>query len=1224
MGRSETPLDPTAGVVQRFAYELRKLRQEAGGPTYREMADRAGYSVSVLSRAASGQRLASWPVVEAYVRACGGDVADWRTRWRQAAEEHASPAAGEEERAAPYQGLTHYDVGDRDRFFGRQRLLDQVTGMLERRRLAAVFGPSGSGKSSLLRAGLIPAARYGALGEPVPAVVTLTPGAHPMREHAGTFTAFTGGELVVVDQFEELFTLCSDVAERVAFIDLLLATAGPGGGRVVLAVRADFFGRCAEHSTLAEALQGSTVLVGPMNRQELREAIVKPAAAAGLIVERALTDRIIEDVAGEAGGLPLMSHALLETWRRRRGTLLTLEGYERAGGVHGAIAATAEQVYTHLSPEQADQAKRVLLRLVSPGEQAADTRCPVSYEDFDHVAHPEGVLERLARVRLVTLHDDHVELTHEALITSWPRLRAWIDQERELLRLRRRLGEAAALWNEHGRDAGVLYRGTRLTAAKPLLSHPDDLTVAEQAFLRASVQAAESADRATARRRRLARLAVAALAVLAIVASGAAVSAVAAARQVDARGREILAQLVAKRSDELAATDPALSGLLAAASWRFASTAEARYDMLTMLTGSLDGVLRNPTGAVTTVVFSPDGRLLATAGADGSVQLWQFASHQLVSTLFVGPARYGAVLTMAFSPDGRLLATAGVGEDVRLWEVATRRLVGTLPTSHTTVVTTMQFSRDGVRLNTADDEGGVQVWDVVARRPVATLPITSARGAVMVAFSPDGTTVSASYLDGARVQRWDLATRRMKGPMFDGDVGMSPRVRFSADGAVAATFGMASPSVRLWDAATGSPVGRPLPTGYTGDLALSSDGAMLAVVDEGGRRIRLWDARTQRPVGVPLSGHTGPIANIAFSPSGGILASVSDDGTIRLWNTATFHEISGLPSGHTLDVTAVAFSPDSRLLVSGGTDKTFRLWDVTTRHLSGSPVTGSASGIATLAFSPDGRLLATSGSDANVHLWDAVTRQPVGALALGNSESVVNSVAFSPDGRLLAAGNWRGVIRLWDVASHLPVGAPLVRGSRPVNSVAFSPDGRLLAAGNWRGVIQLWDVASQLPVGAPLEGHNGPVNSVAFSPDGRLLATGGQDRTIRLWDMVTRLPVGAPLEGHNGPVNSVAFSPDGRLLATGGEDRTIRLWDMATRRPIGTPLSGHSRAVRTVAFSPDGRLLATGGEDRTIRLWKTELPPDPPAAVCAAVGRSLTRQEWQQYVPGESYQQICP
>ncbi|MFB9209329.1 helix-turn-helix domain-containing protein, partial [Nonomuraea spiralis] len=413
MGRRERPVDPADGPVAAFAVELRKLRWEAGGLSYRAMAARVPCSAATLAQAAAGDRFPTLPVTLAYVQACGGDIEQWRTRWEEAlAAVREATAVGGDVSQAPYRGLARFEAADQAYFFGRTALVERVAELVDAYRLVVVVGPSGCGKSSLLRAGLVPKLR--------PRVVrVVTPGAHPRA----VLPEAAADEVIVVDQFEETFTLCQDPDERQAFIDALV---NGQAGRVVLAVRADFFDRCARHPALMEAVRDSTVPVGPMSRSDLREAITKPAAAAGLIVQRELTATVIEEVAGEPGGLPLMSHALLETWRRHHGKALTLADYEATGGIHGAVAHTAETLYTDLPPTHRQRLRELLLRLVTPGEAGTqDTRRPVRRAELltaDPLDPGPVLLERLAAARLITLDDDTADLAHEALLTAWPRL----------------------------------------------------------------------------------------------------------------------------------------------------------------------------------------------------------------------------------------------------------------------------------------------------------------------------------------------------------------------------------------------------------------------------------------------------------------------------------------------------------------------------------------------------------------------------------------------------------------------------------------------------------------------------------------------------------------------------------------------------------------------------------------------------------------------------------
>ncbi|NUP20668.1 MAG: helix-turn-helix domain-containing protein, partial [Streptomyces sp.] len=482
MARPERPVDPNAGPVQRLAHELRELRRTAGTPSYRTMAEAAGFSATTLSQAAAGEKLPSLGVVQGYVRACGGDPGEWEPRWKDAQEAAtAITVADEPDAPPPYRGLARFEPDDHALFFGRDRMVEELKQLVCDHRLAVLFGASGSGKSSLLRAGLIPRLREEIARRERPAVLrVLTPGARPAEQY-GHLLAPAEDEpesWVVVDQFEEVFTLCRDRAERARFIDLLLASRDPSGRvRVLVSVRADFYARCSEHRGLADALRGACLLVGPMTADELREAVTKPAQTAGLLVERELTARLVEEVLDEPGGLPMLSHALLETWRRRQGRMLTLAAYQAAGGVRGAIAASAEEVYGKLDAAQAHTARLLLLRMVEPGQGTPDTRRPLTRTELDEWADPDVavVVERLARARLLTADEEGVHLAHEALITCWPRLHGWIEEDRERLRHHRRLTEAARTWLEHDRDPGALYRGTRLTRAEELFADADGI-----------------------------------------------------------------------------------------------------------------------------------------------------------------------------------------------------------------------------------------------------------------------------------------------------------------------------------------------------------------------------------------------------------------------------------------------------------------------------------------------------------------------------------------------------------------------------------------------------------------------------------------------------------------------------------------------------------------------------------------------------------------------------
>ncbi|GGT74693.1 hypothetical protein P6B95_03200 [Streptomyces atratus] len=510
MGRHENPLDASAGPVAGLAGALRQLRHDAGSPPYHQMARRCSYSVATLSRAAAGKQLPTLAVLLAYVEACGGSTDTWEARWRHASEELTAQHLGQG--IPPYKGLARFDHTDHALYFGRERLADDLWALTRRQRVAALLGPSGSGKSSLLRAGLVPRLRQQESGPARPAAIRIiTPGERPLATHRSLLSsadAHLSDTCLIVDQFEELFTLCKDPVEREEFVAALLSAREPAGRlRVVLGVRADFSSRCLEYSGLAAVIRDASLTVTRMSPAELREAIVRPARVHGLVVERALTARLTADVADNGFALPLLSHALLETWNRRCGRTLTLDSYEQAGGLQGAIAQSAEGVYTRLDTIQANIAQRILLRMITPGADGApDTRRSVTRAELAALGggqRADKVLESLTRARLITLDGATAGLAHEALINAWPRLSAWIEQDREKLRFQRWLTEAAGAWEAVGREPGVRISPVRLTQLDAHASYArrDELTPLESDFLAAGM----ATHRRTLRNRRATR-----------------------------------------------------------------------------------------------------------------------------------------------------------------------------------------------------------------------------------------------------------------------------------------------------------------------------------------------------------------------------------------------------------------------------------------------------------------------------------------------------------------------------------------------------------------------------------------------------------------------------------------------------------------------------------------------------------------------------------------------
>ncbi|MFD7978938.1 AAA family ATPase [Streptomyces sp. NPDC059071] len=1173
------------------------------------------------------------------------DLAQWQRLWARAVTdpvgERTASSAAEEERppaaapavpggVCPYLGLAAYRPQHAQWFFGRERSTDALVAQLRAAEktggLVVLVGASGAGKSSLLNAGLVPSLRNGAPGDEnhqAREVLHLVPGADPLaelvrripdlarvvpaaddpaEEEAAATTPFAraareavtawarretsapGRPVVIVDQFEETFTLCSDETNRRTFIRLLHAICSPDGpgapapALVVLGIRADFYEHCLGYPELADALQHRHMVLGPLTTAELRGAVTGPAKAVGLELEPGLAELIVREVstdgprgAHDAGVLPLLSHALLATWQRRKAGRLTLAGYRASGGIQGAVAATAERAWSSLDPAARSAARLLLLRLVRLGEDTPatrrrGTRRQLAEESTDPGKTDES-LEALVRARLVTLDADTVEITHEALLHAWPRLREWIDEDRNGNLLRQQLEDDSRAWESSHRDTSLLYRGSRLEHAHAWAETAGDLALTRGAveFLAASV-------RLRKRTVRIGRCAVAALVALVVLAVGSSV--VAWQQRNDAVFEQVLAE-----ADRVQYTDPSLSAQLDLVAHRLRPDDEGtRNRLISIVNAPLATPLLGHTGAVYLTSFSPDGRTLATASYDRTVRLWDVTD----------PTRP--------EPLGRPL------------------------TGHTSWVSTAVFSPDGRTLASASDDGTIRLWDVRDPRspqPIGT-PLAGRGGAIyLLAFSPDGRTLASAH-DDHRVRLWNVADPRRPGPLgaLPGHTAAVRSVAFAPDGRTLAAGGDDA-TIRVWDVADPRrplPVGAPL-TGHTDtvhSVAFSPDGRTLAS-GSSDDTVRLWnvaDPRHATAVGTPLTGHTGPVWSVAFSPNGAMLAAGSADSRASLWNVSdpAYPSQVGEPlSGSSGEMYALGFSPDGRTLATGSGDNKVRLWSLPTSDMIGRIGT----------FRPDGRVLATAARDGRVRLWNVDT--PHAPVLLGRpfvpGEGATRALVLSPDGHTLAVFTGNRAVQLWNIAAPTrPVryGPPVTLRTRFAGpgALAFSPDGRMLATAYDDRTIQLWDAGDPsrlVPLGRPLAGHGGYVNALAFSPDGRTLASGSADDTIRLWNVadprhITRL--GSPLTGHLGPVNALAYSPDGHTLASGSDDNTVRLWDVTgapkAARAVAT-LTGHTEAVVSLTFSRGGRTLASGGNDNTVRIWNVSVP-----SAAAPIGQSMS------------------
>jgi WD40 repeat protein/class 3 adenylate cyclase len=1148
----------------------------------------------------------------------------------------------------PYKGLLPFEPQDSELFFGRERLAEGLAGRLRGAGFLAVVGPSGSGKSSLVRAGVVPALRRHANGKLSTAI--FAPGANPLAQLAQAKDA----SLLVVDQFEEVFTLCRDEEDRGGFIDALLDRA-EDRARVIIVLRADFYGHCAAYPRLASALEERQALVGPMSEEDLRRAIERPGEHVGLVLEPGVVEAILRDVAGQPGGLPLLSHSLLETWKRRSGRMLTVIGYLQSGGVQGAIAKTAETVYRDvLSPEQQGLARNVFLRLTELGEGTEDTRRRVSIGELiprrGQEANVREVLRTLADARLVTIGEDTVEVAHEALIRHWPTLRGWLDEDREGRLLHRRLTEAAQEWEALGRDPGALFRGTRLaTTGDWATAHDPELNELEREFLTASRQASQhEAERQRRANRRLRGLLVGAvvLLVLAILAA-----AFALVQRRSARHSAVVAQSgrLAAQSREVAGQHPDLGLLLALEAGRLDDSLDSRGALLGALEhGSRIRIwLQGFTSPVNASAFSPDGKLLATATQDGTT-LWDTAAWRPA-----GPplrSSQGGWEGVDFSPDGRTLVIAGGEGRVELWDVSTRNKLRELSdpaaTAEEPALSVVRYSPDGsVIAAGAKATNHVTLWNAatgrVIGRPITTNPPGS--GAQAISFSPDSKWIAVPGAPGT-VGIWEVGTgRRVGRPLAIGSADVGEAIFAEGGRALIASDG--SGSVSVVDVRTGRPIGPPLSVGDkpAASLDLSPDERLLAAASVAGS-VFVWDVKTGAPYSSPLTAGTSPVSDVAFSPDGRTLVS-SHVRSAVVWNMSGAQAI-GEPLDAPRDLTtAVSFSPDGKRLVAGRLDGGTVVYDAETRRQALLIDAGSV--VTSVAVHPDRTLIAVGTIDGKVRLFDATSGTAVGS-PLTEANAAVWQVAFSPDGRLLAVAvdpngvdgffgqQQQGKVQLWDVDSRTRVGREIAPGGGSVLSVAFNPDGTLLATGSYRGRLDLWDVATQARHGNSMSVADDGILSVAFDPSGALVAGGGAIGPVRVWRVADQRPAYPPLSGHTGPVTGVTFDPAGAFLATTSLLGGTRLWDPATGLGYGDELASSARPASLTsslelppflglrnAFSPDGTQLAVAGVETRAMLWDVD-PGVWRRRACAIVGRNLSREEWKVYLPpGTPYRATC-